>query len=118
MNVTIALGARFHGVLGAIAHFSADDGTGGDRHRSSAQIYTEYADRRRCGEASPRLPAAASALVLGERPDSPEPSRTRPLRIAVAAVTFIAVAVLRPPMLIALPVLAAASTVLLWRFGR
>jgi hypothetical protein len=45
------------------------------------------------------------------------PLRGRTLALAVLAITFLAIAVLRLPMAIALPVLAIGSTLLLWRFS-
>jgi hypothetical protein len=42
--------------------------------------------------------------------------RGRPLAIAIAAGTVMAVAVFRLPLPVTLPVLAIGSTLLLWRF--
>jgi chromate transporter len=46
------------------------------------------------------------------------PLRGKPLAIGVAACTFVAIAVLRLPLVAAMPVLTIGSTLLLWRFQK
>lgn len=118
MNVTIALGARFHGVPGAIAAFLGLMTAPVAIVIGLGAIYDEFAQVPAVRRGFAALAAVAAALVLANALKIAAPLRTRPLGLAIAAVTFIAVALLRLPLQLALPTLAAASTFLLWRFSR
>jgi chromate transporter len=61
------------------------------------------------------LAAAASALILANALKIAAPLRVQPLGLAMGAVTFLAIAVLRLPLPPVLPILAVVSTLLLWR---
>lgn len=118
MNVTIALGARFHGVPGAAAAFLGLMTAPVAIVIGLGAIYQRYADLPMVRHAFAALAAAAAALVLSTALKIAAPLRARPLEVAIALVTFAAIAVARLPLPLALPVLAAASTALLWRTGR
>ena len=118
MNLTIALGARFHGIPGAIAAFLGLMTGPVAIVIGLGAIYDQYAGLPAVRHAFAALAAAASALVIANALKIAEPLRKRPLAAAVATVTFVTIALLRLPLLAALPVLALASTALLWRFGR
>ena len=72
-------------------------------------IYDQYADYPPVRRAFVALSAAAAAYLLASAWKIAAPLRGRPLAIALAACTFVAIAVLRLPLLGALPVLALAS---------
>lgn len=116
MNVSIALGARFHGVAGAAA------GLFGLMTGPVAVViclgvvYDQFKDQAVVRRAFAFLAAAAAAYVLATALRIAAPLRTRWLAGIVAVVTFGVVALLRFPLLITLPVMAAVSTALLWRF--
>jgi chromate transporter len=116
MNVTIALGSRFHGVPGAIAAFVGLMTAPVGIVIGLGAIYDQYASLSPVRHAFAALAAAAAALVLSNALKIAEPLRRRPLPAVVAVVTFVAIALLRLPLQAALPVLALASTCLLWRF--
>ncbi len=116
MNVTIALGARFHGVAGSIAAFVGLMAGPVACVILLGVIYDRYSDLPLVRHGFAGLAAAASALVLANGLKIAAPLRFRPLGIAIAAVTFIVIAILRLPLPLALPVLAALSTLLQWRF--
>lgn len=118
MNVTIALGARFHGVPGAAAAFLGLMTAPVAIVIGLGAIYQRYAGLPMVRHAFAALAAAAAALVLSTALKIAAPLRARPLEVAIALVTFAAIAVARLPLPLALPVLAAASTALLWRTGR
>jgi chromate transporter len=118
MNVTIALGARFHGIAGAVAAFLGLMTGPVAIVIGLGVIYDRYAELPMVRHGFAALAAAAAALVLANALKIAAPLRSRPLGLAIAAVTFVAIAVLRLPLPWALPTLAALSTVLLWRFGR
>ncbi|MDR3537780.1 MAG: chromate transporter [Acetobacteraceae bacterium] len=118
MNVTIALGARFHGVPGAAAAFLGLMTAPVAIVIGLGAVYERYADLATVRHGFAALAAAAAALVLSTALKIAAPLRTRPLEVAVGVVTFLAIAVLRLPLPLALPVLAAISTILLWRVGQ
>jgi chromate transporter len=115
MNVTIALGARFHGVAGAAAAFLGLMTAPVAVVIALGAIYQRYAALPTVRHAFAALAAAAAALVLATALRIAAPLRTRPAEIAIAAVTFCAIALLRLPLPLALPALAALSTAVLRR---
>jgi chromate transporter len=118
MNVTIALGARFHGVAGALAAFLGLMTAPVAIVIALGAIYERFSDLATVRHAFAALAAAAAGLVLATALRIGAPLRTRPIEIAIAVVTFLVIAVVRAPLPLALPVLAVASTGLLWRIGR
>jgi chromate transporter len=116
MNVTIALGARFRGVPGAIAAFLGLMTAPVAIVIGLGVIYDQYADMPPVRRAFVALSAAAAAYMLATACKIAAPLRGKKLAIAIAVCTFVAIAVLRLPLLAALPVLAIGSTALLWRF--
>lgn len=118
MNVTIALGARFHGIPGALAAFLGLMTAPVAIVIGLGAIYERYAELAMVRHGFAALAAAAAALVLSTALRIAAPIRTSVAEIAIAGATFLAIAVLRLPLPLALPVLAAASTALLWRLRR
>lgn len=116
MNVTVALGARFHGVPGALAAFLGLMTAPVAIVIGLGAVYERYAGLPAVRHGFAALAAAAAALVLTTALRIAAPIAGRPLEIMVAIVTFCAIAVFRLPLPLALPVLAAGSTALLWRF--
>jgi len=114
MNLTIALGARFHGPLGSAAAFFGLMTGPVTIVVLLGMIYDRYRDLVFVQRGFAALAAAAAAFVLAAALRIATPLRGQPLGIAIAAVTFAAIALLRLPLMIALPVLAAASTALMW----
>ena len=118
MNLTIALGSRFHGIPGAIAAFLGLMTAPVAIVIGLGAIYDQYADFPPVRRAFVALAAAAAAFVLANAIKIALPLRGKPLALLVAVTTFGAIAVLRWPLALAMPLLAAASIVLLWRFQR
>ena len=116
MNVTIALGSRFRGVAGAMASLLGLMTAPVAIVIALGAIYDQYADYPPVHRAFVALSAAAAAYMLASAWKIASPLRGRPLAIAVAVCTFVAIAVLRLPMQVAMPILAIGSTLLLWRF--
>jgi chromate transporter len=117
MNVTIALGSRFHGPAGALAAFLGLMTAPVAIVIALGVIYDRYAGLPPVHRAFVALAAAAAAYMLATAWKIVLPLRGKPLAIAVAIVTFIVIALLRLPLGYAMPVLAIASTALLWRFS-
>ena len=116
MNVTIALGARFHGVVGAMVAFIGLMAAPVACVIALGVIYDQYAQHPVVRRAFAGLAAAASALVLANALKIAAPLRSHPIGIAVAAVTFVSIAIMRWPLPPVLLVMAAASTLFAWRF--
>jgi chromate transporter len=116
MNVTVALGSRFHGVAGAVTCFVGLMAAPVAIVIGLGVVYDHYATLPPVRRAFVALAAAASAYLLANALKIAAPLRGRPLAIAVAVGTFVVIALLRLPLPAALPVLALASTTLLWRF--
>jgi chromate transporter len=116
MNVTIALGSRFRGVPGALACFLGLMTAPVAIVIGLGVVYDQYADLAPVRRAFVALSAAAAAYLLASAWKIASPLKDRPLAIGVAVCTFVMIAVLRLPLLIAMPVLAVGSTLLLWRF--
>ncbi len=116
MNVTIALGSRFRGIPGALACFLGLMTAPVAIVIGLGAIYDQYGGLPPVRRAFVALSAAAAAYLLTSAWKIASPLRGRPLAIAVAVCTFVALAVLRLPLAVAMPVLAIGSTLLLWRF--
>jgi chromate transporter len=118
MNVTVALGSRFHGVLGAVIAFIGLMAAPVACVIALGVIYDRYAQVPTVRHAFAGLAAAASAMVLANAPRIAAPLRSRPLGFAVALATFLAIAILRLPLALVLVVMTALSTLLMWRTAR
>jgi chromate transporter len=116
MNLTIALGSRFRGVPGAAACFLGLMTAPVAIVIAMGVVYDQYAGLPPVRRAFVALSAAAAANLLATAWKIASPLRGRPLAIAVAVCTFVAIAILRLPLQAAMPVLAIGSTLLLWRF--
>jgi chromate transporter len=110
------LGSRFRGISGALACFLGLMSAPVAIVIALGTIYDQYGNLPPVRRAFIALSAAAAAYLFATAWKIASPLRTRPLAIVIAVCTFLALAVLRLPLLAALPVLAIASSVLLWRF--
>jgi chromate transporter len=117
MNVTIALGARFHGAAGAATAFVGLMAGPVASVIALGVLYDRYGALPVVRHAFAGLAAAASALVLANALKIAGPLRSRPIGLGVAAATFVAIAVLHLPLPPVLPTMVAIATLLLWRFG-
>jgi chromate transporter len=77
-------------------------------------VYDKYADYPPVRRAFVALSAAAAAYMLSNAWKIAAPLRGRVPAIAIAVCTFVAIAVLRLPLGISLPVLVIGSSLLLW----
>ena len=117
INVSVAVGARFRGGRGAVAALLGLMAAPVAIVIGLGAIYDRFAGDPVVRRAFEGLAAAASAFVLAASLKIAAPLRGRWLAIAVAAATFVSIAVIRLPLPLAMPVLAAASILLLWRYG-
>ena len=117
MNLSVALGARFRGLPGAVAAF------GGLMSGPIAIVillgmaYDRYKDVPTVHGAFTFLSAAAAAFMLATALRIAAPLWFRPVGIGVAVATFLGIAVMGWPLVVVLPVVALASVLLAWRIG-
>jgi chromate transporter len=116
MNLTIALGSRFRGPAGALACFLGLMTAPLTIVLGLGEVYDQYGGLPPVRRAFVAMSAAAAAYLLASAWKIAAPLRGQNLAIGIAACTFVVIAVLRPPLLAAMPVLGIGSTLLLWRF--
>lgn len=116
VNVTVALGARYHGAAGSVAAVlgllaapvAIVIGLGG--------IYAGFHDLPVVGRAFAGLASAASGLVLAMAWKIAAPLRGYWMGLVMAGVAFVAIAVFRVPLLLAMLTLAPISVALCRRW--
>ncbi len=118
MNLTIALGSRFRGIPGALACFLGLMTAPVAIVIGLGAVYDQYGSLPPVRRAFVALSSAAAAYLLASAWKIAAPLRGRTMAIAIAVCTFLVIAVVRLPLLAAMPALAIGSTILLWRFGR
>jgi chromate transporter len=116
MNVAIAVGARFQGVAGAVAALLGLMVAPVAIVIALGAVYDQYADNPIVRRAFAGLATAGASFVLVAALKIAAPMRKRYLAMAITAVTVVATAVFRVPLPVAMPVLAVASILLIWRF--
>ena len=112
VNVSVALGGRWHGPLGALAAIVGLLAAPIGIVIALGAVYLRYRDVAPVAHGFAGLAAAASGLVLATALRIASPLRTRPRAMLVAAVALGALALLRLPMLPVLIVLVPASIAL------
>jgi chromate transporter len=115
MNVSVAVGWRFRGLVGSLACLLGLLIGPVAIIIILGVVYDQYKDLPRVKGALLFLSAAATAFMLATALKVVEPLRSRPLGIIVAITTFALIALLNLPLLIVLPVVAAVSIALIWR---
>lgn len=116
MNVAVALGARFRGAPGAVAALLGLMVAPVTIVIVLGAIYDQYAGVPAVRHAFAALAAAGSGLLVATSVKIAAPLKGRWLALCLAAATFGAIAVLRLPLVLVMPVMAALSTLVLWRF--
>lgn len=118
VNVSVIIGRRFQGVLGSLA------ATAGLMLMPLvivlllATLYAQYARFDAVRNALGAMSAAASGLILATALKLARPIRSSTWQMAVAAAVFIAIALLRVPLIWVLAVICPLSLGLAWRTRR
>ena len=112
VNVSVALGGRWHGPLGALAAIVGLLAAPIGIVIALGAVYLRYRDVAPVAHGFAGLAAAASGLVLATALRIAAPLRRRPVAIVVALAALAGVAVLRLPLLLVLLVLAPAAMLL------
>ena len=114
VNLSVIIGRRFRGPLGAVA------ATLGLMLMPLvivlllAMLYAEFAHVDAVRGASSGVSAAASGLVLSVALKLAKPMLRDPRLVCIGAITFIAIGILRLPLLWSLALLAPSSIALAW----
>ena len=116
MNVAVALGARFRGVPGAVAALLGLMVAPVTIVILLGVVYDQYAGVPAVRRAFAALAAAGAGMLIATAIKIATPLKGRWIAIVMAALTFSAIALLRLPLAVVMPVMAGASTLVLWRF--
>lgn len=118
INLAVAVGLRFHGAIGAVTALAALLAAPAVIVILIGLVYARFADDPVVRHVFAGLAAAAAGLLIALAGKLVWPLRNRPLAVCLAALCFLAVAVLRVPLLPALAVLVPGSILLTHLAGR
>ena len=116
-NMSIVLGSRFRGLAGAAACLSGLMIAPVAIVLLMGSVYNRYADVPQVVNAFASLAAAASGLIIVMAIKIAAPLRGNWPGILVAAIAFVAIALLRLPLFPVLIVMAPLSILLIWYLG-
>lgn len=114
INMSVAIGSRFGGIPGVAACFLGLMAAPMTIVIGLGILYAQVEDNPMVRRAFAALAAAAAGLVLATALKIAAPLRARPLDVGIAATSFIAIAVLRLPLLSVMLVLAPLACLLVW----
>lgn len=117
INFSVAIGARFQGMRGALAALAGFVAVPTVVVILLAGIYDRYQHNVHVGHFFSGLAAAAAGLMVSVAWRIATPLWRRPISIAVALTFFIAIALLRLPLLPTMAVLIPGSILVIGRFG-
>lgn len=112
VNLTVAVGARFQGLPGALAALAGLLAAPMAIVMGLGSAYARYGTLPTVQRAFAGLAAAASGLILATACKIAWPLRSRPLDVAIAGVAFTAVALARLPLLPTMLALVPVALVL------
>jgi chromate transporter len=114
VNVSVIVGKRFRGAAGSAAAALGLLSMPFAIVLALAAIYAHWADVVAVRRAAYGVTAAATGLIIAMGLKMSAPIRGSAWQVAVAAVTFVAIALLRLPLLWALAALAPLSVAIAW----
>lgn len=118
INMSVAVGMKFRGPGGAAAALLGLIAVPTVIVIGLGLIYDRYSNAPLVRHLFAGLAAAAAGLLISMALKVLKTMGRRPLRIALALICFIAVAVLRTPLLPTMLLLAPLSILAIWKFGR
>jgi chromate transporter len=113
----VAIGLKFRGVGGAFACALGLIAAPSAIVIALGVVYDRFQDDPHIRHLFAGLAAAAAALLVSMALKIAAPLRNKPVGIAIATLCFIAIAVLRLPLLPTMLVLAPISALATWRFA-
>jgi chromate transporter len=118
INLSVAIGLRFRGVAGALAALVGLIAAPTAIVVMLGMVYDRFAGDPHIQHLFAGLAAAAAGLLVAMAVKIALPIRNRPIAIVIATLCFIAIAVLRLPLLPTMLVLASLSILATWRWQR
>lgn len=118
INLSVAVGLRFHGPMGALAALVGLIAAPTAIVIVLGMVYQQFSGDTHVRHAFAGLAAAAAGLLIATAVKIALPIRGNPAAIAMAGLCFVAIALLRLPLLPALLALAALSIGVSWRWPR
>jgi chromate transporter len=118
INLSVAVGLRFRGIPGALAAILGLIAAPTAVVIGLGVLYDRYADDPHIRHLFNGLAAAAAGLLVALSIKMASPLRTRPVAIAFASLCFVAIAILRVPLLPTMLTLAPLSILVAWRLAR
>ena len=118
VNMSVAIGSHFQGTTGAIASILGLIAAPSAVVIALGVIYERFEGDPRIQHLFAGLAAAAAGLLVSTALKIAAPLRGRYVSLAVVALCFVAIAVLRLPLLLTMAVLAPLSILLTWKLNR
>jgi chromate transporter len=116
INMSVAIGAKFHGVLGAISALLGLIVAPTAIVIGLGVIYDQFSNDPRIEHMFAGLAAAAAGLLVSMAIKIVTPLWRRPIAVVIAAICFFAIAVLGLPLVTTMLVLGTISILVTWRF--
>lgn len=118
INMSVAVGLRFRGIPGAAVSLVGLIAAPSAILIGLGSLYARFADNPVIMDMLAGLAAAAAGLIISTAIKMALPLRARPVAVVFAVACFVAIAVLRLPLLPTMLVLAPLSVLASWRFER
>jgi chromate transporter len=118
INLSVAIGLQFRGLRGALAALIGLIAAPTLVVVLLGMVYDRFQNEPHIQHMFAGLAAAAAGLLCSMAVKVAWPLRTHPVGLAIATLCFIAIAILRLPLLPTMVVLAAISILAAWRWAR
>jgi chromate transporter len=118
INLSVAIGFKFHRVPGALAGFIGLVSAPTLIVVSLGALYDRFQDDPHIRHLFLGLAAAAAGLLISMAVKIVAPLRRKPSSIAIAAICVVAITVLKAPLLLTMAVLAPISMLITWRYPK
>ncbi|WP_424138990.1 chromate transporter [Roseomonas chloroacetimidivorans] len=118
INLSVAIGLEFRGVAGAVSALMGLIAGPTAVVIGLGVLYDRFRDTPTLQHIFAGLAAAAAGLLVATALKMLAPLRRKPMALAIVALCFLAIAVLRLPLLPSMAVLAPLSILAVWWAGR
>lgn len=118
VNMSVAVGLHFQGTAGALASILGLIAAPSAVVIALALVYERFEGDPHLQHLFAGLAAAAAGLLVSTALKIAAPLRTRFVSLAIVALCFVAIAVLRLPLLLTMLILAPLSILVTWKLNR